>query len=239
MLPMSIRACTGSKGTGRTAGSGSRIHNPSFNGAIAFQRWKEEDGANTARAHLASMGPSPFSDGRHPCRRYGMRCKPASMGPSPFSDGRLPEQTAEARRIARFNGAIAFQRWKDEPLRHSMRHPLASMGPSPFSDGRVTIFAADDDDTADGFNGAIAFQRWKVPSRPSPRPPWPRFNGAIAFQRWKLGHPGSGGHLLWLQWGHRLSAMEGGFPSLQGLLPGLASMGPSPFSDGRGMRGLL
>ena len=64
--------------------------------------------------------------------------------------------------LRRFNGAIAFQRWKDvAPLLDVYGGGYASMGPSPFSDGRI---------------GGVA----PIASRTSR-----------------------------LQWGHRLSAMEG------------------------------
>ena len=60
------------------------------------------------------------------------------------------------------------------------------------------------------------------------------FNGAIAFQRWKA----CVGYCLnldvpMLQWGHRLSAMEGLAEVDQSIAMPAASMGPSPFSDGR------
>ena len=137
---------------------------------------------------MASMGPSPFSDGR---LSLGMQLTPAtcfaSMGPSPFSDGR-PCITVdiEARRPS-FNGAIAFQRWK---AGHGLESLLNSMV---------------------GFNGAIAFQRWKgvgyclnldVPTQPLQ---WGHRLSAMEGRSSKRARGNSDS----LQWGHRLSAMEG------------------------------
>ena len=134
------------------------------------------------------MGPSPFSDGRHPRQANLHRPRPhlASMGPSPFSDGRRKEGWGPHQ--------ISELQWG---------HRLSAMeGTSPGGCLKGT---------SPGFNGAIAFQRWKA---------------AILI--------GEGFHPIQLQWGHRLSAMEGGYVAPVGTPPGNASMGPSPFSDGRG-----
>ena len=134
----------------------------------------------------------------------------ASMGPSPFSDGRFFGPMATPCLYHSFNGAIAFQRWKG--VLTSLNVPACILC----------------------FNGAIAFQRWKVGGARFRVRRFRRFNGAIAFQRWKGGTPtmrrcGSTS----LQWGHRLSAMEGGLGWRLGARTRKASMGPSPFSDGR------
>ena len=206
----------------------------SFNGAIAFQRWKEQQGPPWPCDRGASMGPSPFSDGRFITFTIHIGVSRLQWGHRLSAmEGRAPSSPPTAL-LTRFNGAIAFQRWK-AGLRRS-------------------------DSTARrrSFNGAIAFQRWKAPcrSRRYRRPTG--FNGAIAFQRWKASHPTQGfqsskelqwGHRLsameggksswnsprWcgLQWGHRLSAMEGTTAVGFGEFRPLASMGPSPFSDGR------
>ena len=83
----------------------------------------------------ASMGPPPFSDGNHPADGRHHRLRRASMGPPPFSDGNSYADPADRRAFElqwghrlsameirrrpvrrsprrRFNGAIAFQRWK-------------------------------------------------------------------------------------------------------------------------------
>jgi len=61
-----------------------------------------------------------------------------------------------------------------------------------------------------------------------------RFNGATAFQPWKscpLGRRNDG-WLIWLQWGHGISAVEvhDDFRALR--IGGIASMGPRHFSRG-------
>ncbi len=91
-----------------------------------------------------------------------------------------------------FNGAIAFQRWKaTETQGRFIFHGRASMGPSPFSDGRssscrTSTRSGSQKDADRSFNGAIAFQRWKVTVTSVP--------AQLVSS---------------LQWGHRLSAMEG------------------------------
>ena len=134
----------------------------------------------------------------------------ASMGPSPFSDGNDHALPGQSLHHHRFNGAIAFQRWKWE-------HHVGG-GPHRRR-----------------FNGAIAFQRWKCLSVRRKLRHDHRFNGAIAFQRWKSSKclPTSRAATgVLLQWGHRLSAMEIVVPRPGRTGVGQASMGPSPFSDG-------
>ena len=170
---------------------GPRGHYNSFNGAIAFQRWKGGDDPHDRHvARSASMGPSPFSDGRRlrdvhekvaaDVLQWGHRLSAmegglggrgdlpregASMGPSPFSDGRWAFSVVPSWDTSCFNGAIAFQRWKGRRGSRIAARPQRR------------------------FNGAIAFQRWKARPRPLPRRRNRRFNGAIAFQRWKVGTP--------------------------------------------------
>ena len=155
------------------------------------------------------------------------------MGPSPFSDGRSTAVNAVVRKgtlqwghrlSAMEGGAGAYTHF---PLASASmgpspfsdgRRPLArgppgwrsaSMGPSPFSDGRATA-ASSSTRIFLSFNGAIAFQRWKGDDQIKRISPVNSFNGAIAFQRWK--------------------AARGAEPHQIGRA---ASMGPSPFSDGR------
>ena len=109
---------------------------------------------------------------------------------------------------SRFNGATAFQQWKQVDL---YRLVLAERG----------------------FNGATAFQQWKLLSGNTSHTPYTGFNGATAFQQWKLLKSdilivverasmgplpfSSGNQAAWmekvlpsirLQWGHCLSAVE-------------------------------
>ena len=105
-------------------------------------------------------------------------------------------------------GPSPFSDGRDAYLQGKISYETPSMGPSPFSDGR-----------------------WVQASLS--RSPTASFNGAIAFQRWKVAYDDSDvDQGLHLQWGHRLSAMEGStLPNhWLGKQP---SMGPSPFSDGR------
>ena len=60
----------------------------SFNGAIAFQRWKpDERPGDGVASRDASMEPSPFSDGNTKKQVGYLVGLCASMEPSPFSDG--------------------------------------------------------------------------------------------------------------------------------------------------------
>ena len=187
------------------------------------------------RGVVASMGPSPFSDGRDADLGKGGGGGEASMGPSPFSDGRLLDLPSYLDVLSRFNGAIAFQRWKVGGRNEGHADGMdASMGPSPFSDGRPTNTRCWRR-ARSSFNGAIAFQRWKGDrGERAPTRTTCCFNGAIAFQRWKGSETSRATRTMQgLQWGHRLSAMEGGLVDQPLEVGAQASMGPSPFSDGR------
>ena len=154
------------------------------------------------------------------------------MGPPPFGSGNSHTHIRLDRQLARFNGATAFRQWK-------RREPTE----------RRDLFR--------GFNGATAFRQWKRGRRPWLLATSPGFNGATAFRQWKLGSLISTGHLTaWLQWGHRLSAVETAtltnlVVQINGLQWGhrlsavetgnaplslakglLASMGPPPFGSG-------
>ena len=62
---------------------------------------------------VPSMGPSPFSDGNDYLGELPVRSPPhPSMGPPPFSDGNLTIWALSLTRTRPFNGATAFQRWK-------------------------------------------------------------------------------------------------------------------------------
>ena len=158
-----------------------------------------------------------------------------------------------------FNGAIAFQRWKGCISPPSAPSISASMGPSPFSDGRVVGHLNDvvesgelqwghrlsamegrlNDGVVSGLFWVLqwghrlsAMEGAAAPVFVKTCPQWLQWGHRLSAMegldcwRWSTG---SGS----LQWGHRLSAMEG--RNLSGTLqgPSLASMGPSPFSDGR------
>ena len=179
------------------------------------------------------MGPPPFGDGNLlPFGGATERDVP-SMGPSPFGDGNWTNGTPSRSRHWRFNGAIAFQRWKRaEPRKRSLLnrslqwgHRLSametgvailgsnrsrppSMGPSPFSDGNTPRFRPSWLYPSP-FNGATAFQRWKLQT--SSLGDWASIGPSMGPP------PFSDGNLAWtsgpfqssfLQWGHCLSAME-------------------------------
>ena len=207
-----------------------------FNGATAFRRWKLEQGGPAGElVDLASMEPPPFGDGNPGLRLHQQHEPDASMEPPPFGDGNHHCRQAQRSSPNCFNGATAFRRWKPPEGRASpapcswlqwshrlsaMETPrgegkpgplqLASMEPPPFGDGNPQR-GGQARPPAAGFNGATAFRRWKPPEgRASPAP------------------------CSWLQWSHRLSAME--TPRGEGK-PGplqLASMEPPPFGDGNG-----
>ena len=231
-----------------------------FNGAIAFQRWKVAVSRGCPSWGVTpSMGPSPFSDGRkwhrfsfnssHDILQWGHRlsamegCTAAKCGFQVWCALQWGHRLSAMEGTPRpkchispvpFNGAIAFQRWKDNRTIRLSRGQAPSMGPSPFSDGRGGTVEEEGRYSGESFNGAIAFQRWKDIT--------PAFSSK---------------DMWYLQWGHRLSAMEGSTKSFsqsalrafngaiafqrwkvragrrcwrRRLLP---SMGPSPFSDGR------
>ena len=132
------------------------------------------------------------------------------------------------------------------------------MGPSPFSDGRKEGEFNEGEGTRllQWGHRLSAMEGFQL--RQTYQPYTTCFNGAIAFQRWKVGDMAKPcPHLNKLQWGHRLSAMEGKYLLDVGVVYGAlqwghrlsamegateadqleplyaASMGPSPFSDGR------
>ena len=154
------------------------------------------------------MGPPPFGDGNRTVA-WSAGGRTPSMGPPPFGDGNSPRPPSTACRRSPFNGATAFRRWKLakasfdglQEVTLQWGHRLSAMETSPGT--RAGAGAAC------SFNGATAFRRWKPAGQPS-RPKRPgSFNGATAFRRWKrmLTVP-AGTPAEYLQWGHRLSAME-------------------------------
>ena len=77
-----------------------------FNGGhrlSAMETFYQHSVLRKQAAEIASMGPSPFSDGN----RYVPGTGNVASGPSPFSDG-----NSNLFRRWCFNGATAFQRWK-------------------------------------------------------------------------------------------------------------------------------
>ena len=112
------------------------------------------------------------------------------------------------------------------------------MGPPPFGDGNSSIAdatssAADMEYNRQTFNGATAFRRWKPSSTSMP---W----GCTKYLQW--GHRLSAMEtictvpvailLAALQWGHRLSAMETFEADRRRVAERIPSMGPPPFGDG-------
>ena len=142
--------------------SGSRSPPGSFNGAIAFQRWKSGSLPCSQLGITASMGPSPFSDGNVLRVLVPAVVVPASMGPSPFSDGNKTDT---------LTGPVS-----EIPLQWGHRLSAMEIARLRRMPSRTTRF-----------NGAIAFQRWKCVGEARCERGTPRFNGAIAFQRWKFG----------------------------------------------------
>ena len=182
----------------------------------------------------ASMGPPPFGDGNAPMPPDPLRTPNGFNGATAFRRWK-PSITSPSRSVAStlqwghrlsametsgtvatgsvgnqgFNGATAFRRWKlgDIGLDVEVRS-IASMGPPPFGDGNEP-----------------GMHVWNAVHAASMGPPpfgdgnagyysWPEirstgFNGATAFRRWKRGILFLAGNPVnWLQWGHRLSAME-------------------------------
>ena len=141
---------------------------PSFNGAIAFQRWKHagitmmiDKTRDLQWGHrLSAMetgygghglgcwwssfnGAIAFQRWKRPDHRDNHGSDRPSMGPSPFSDGNNPRFRPSWLYPSPFNGATAFQRWK---LQTSSLGDWASIGPSmgppPFSDGNRSLWLA-------------------------------------------------------------------------------------------------
>ena len=142
-------------------------------------------------------------------RRQALHLR-ASMGPPPFGSGNDSSgSAAPSSTPTGFNGATAFRQWKRRPpcVLHRPGNE-ASMGPPPFGSGNLYCCQRPHS-PRQCFNGATAFRQWKRIWR------WPsstvttRFNGATAFRQWKLTNPSMPGIIhVWLQWGHRLSAVE-------------------------------
>ena len=181
-----------------------------------------------------SMGPPPFGDGNM-VTIDGQRYTPfsASMGPPPFGDGNMTDPktgvTVEVK-LQWGHRLSAMETRRPNALRDG--GDLASMGPPPFGDGNLSIKTLAEwtggasmgpPPFGDGNHGDQA--QVEDPETASMGPPpfgdgnqgWgecakvedPGFNGATAFRRWKhlYGCPLCC-HLVSLQWGHRLSAME-------------------------------
>ena len=217
--------------------NGSTFPLGAFNGATAFQRWKQSlatyyflivdhlqwghrlSAMETIPGHLLlpdcrppSMGPPPFSDGNPrntPGRRrssstlqWGHRLSAMETGSDISASAIITslqwghrlsamETTSPAvccsARWTTFNGATAFQRWKQlRRLCVVRRVGPPSMGPPPFSDGNnfagCVLF------------GALDHLQWghRLSAMETTSPAvccsarWTTFNGATAFQRWKL-----------------------------------------------------
>ena len=118
------------------------------------------------------------------------------MGPQPFSCGNGSPGHLCHSGLVSFNGATAFQLWKQERLLAGLQLLLeASMGPQPFSCGNSSldyIVCVD----LPSFNGATAFQLWK------PRP----FFDLCGYR--KNSHFREGSQLTWSFSKVRLSSRE-------------------------------
>ncbi len=110
----------------------------SFNGATAFQPWRHARGAvRPDTREVASMGPRPFSRGDARAVPLAARALQASMGPRPFSRGDSLYCGRCGRRAACFNGATAFQPWRQDRRaapslkRHCPPSSLLRTAPTP------------------------------------------------------------------------------------------------------------
>ena len=133
---------------------------------------------------LPSMGPPPFGDGNSEWGPvFSIHLQP-SMGPPPFGDGNAPAILPSRSFRYAFNGATAFRRWKHQRPQRYRRQGVPSMGPPPFGDGNT-----------------LAVVRSPAAIAPSMGPPpfgdGNRIDASMAPTPWGF-----------LQWGHRLSAME-------------------------------
>ena len=166
-----------------------------------------------------------------PCTGNGS----ASMGPSPFSDGRqMATESVTLQDVLQWGhrlSAMEGRRWCGEtpPAFYSLQwgHRLSAMegwierpflkAPSTLQWGhRLSAMEGGSRSTSSPSTSSLQWghrlsamegaRRRACPGR------WCRcFNGAIAFQRWKGLGVGKGRLCRReLQWGHRLSAMEGG-----------------------------
>ena len=120
-----------------------------------------------------------------------------SMGPPPFGDGNTTRQSPTTNTHPTFNGATAFRRWKPGPdYEAAGKGLIPSMGPPPFGDGNLL---------PPGHPGAADL-------RPSMGPPPFGDGNLLKSSRASI-------TFVFLQWGHRLSAMET-FGAPNPLLPG-------------------
>ena len=221
----------------RTAAGWASPTASAFNGATAFRRWKPgRPLAGQVPRHLPSMGPPPFGDGNgcaNLARLRDGRILQWGHRLSAMETGHWALPWASAPHA--FNGATAFRRWK-LAVRKRLRIPCSTFnGATAFRRWKRDVEQAAHDDHGRTFNGATAFRRWKLPGWCASTGTTTRtFNGATAFRRWKrrplspiqgfatqpsMGPPpfgdGNGappeinsGAKVFLQWSHRLSAME-------------------------------
>ena len=155
------------------------------------------------------------------------------MEPSPFSDGNFGLPLVQCQPGLASMEPSPFSDGNLAVLNATaLVGPLASMEPSPFSDGN-TGKSWTWSTRGKCFNGAIAFQRWKRRvSVPTAQTPY-RFNGAIAFQRWKPHRWGRLSRQAWLASMEPSPFSDGNIEAKVEQVVGMrASMEPSPFSDG-------
>ena len=86
-----------------------------FNGATAFQPWKQSLGTRRTNTRSRFNGATAFQPWKHEglCDEKGLPTD-ASMGPRPFSRGNFTQDGQILEVQPRFNGATAFQPWKRE-----------------------------------------------------------------------------------------------------------------------------
>ena len=180
----------------------------------------------------ASMGPRPFSRGNAAVRRRGVYHATASMGPRPFSRGNVLAGNFAVGIVFASMGPRPFSRGNTS-VQYGVpcSHP-ASMGPRPFSRGNGNRWHRWQGDGLASM-GPRPFSRGNSPTQSRRCCRIPRFNGATTFQPWKRALPSHLlSRLLWLQWGHDLSAVETRSKGKKQDRQGEASMGPRPFSRG-------
>ena len=186
------------------------LRSPGFNGATAFRRWKRAGAMPVAAAvSAASMEPPPFGDGNIPRTRRIRPHQHASMEPPPFGDGNdaiIDYRAALGTMLQWSHRLSAMETAKEHVYWQVIGH--ASMEPPPFGDGNVV-------EPAD-LEAGVAVASMEPP---------PFGDGNVMPVHERVGAE-------WLQWSHRLSAMETEASPHRPEGQGSASMEPPPFGDG-------
>ena len=132
-----------------------------------------------------------------------------SMGPPPFSDGNLLYQNWDlvVLTFLQWGHRLSAMETGGDAVR-DVPDIRPSMGPPPFSDGNRHLLPAPGAGRGPSmgpppFSDGNRGTSWSLTLQTA------AFNGATAFQRWKLlGVSSLETNVRYLQWGHRLSAME-------------------------------